>query len=70
MGLHDSLLQNIIGAKTTKKTWNFLLKLYELEGLPNKLFLKCQFFAYKMNVINTMLDHIKKLSPWVNNLKQ
>jgi hypothetical protein len=26
MGLHNSLLQNVIGAKTTKETWDCLLK--------------------------------------------
>jgi hypothetical protein len=61
MGLYDSLLQNVIGAKITKKTWNCFLKIYEAKGLTNILFLICQFFAYKMNSTNSMLDHINKI---------
>ncbi len=60
MGLHDSLLQNVIGAKTSKETWDCLLKVYETKGLTNKLFLKRQFFAYKVNPMDSMLDHINK----------
>jgi hypothetical protein len=33
MGLHDSLLQNVIGTKRTKETWDCLLKVYETKGL-------------------------------------
>jgi hypothetical protein len=40
MGLHDSLLQIVIGTKKTKETWDCLLKVYETKGLANKLFLK------------------------------
>jgi hypothetical protein len=40
MGLHDFLLQNVIGTKRTKETWDCLLKVYETKGLANKLFLK------------------------------
>jgi len=40
MGLHDSLLQNVIGAKTSKEKWDCLLKVYETKGLTNMLFLK------------------------------
>ncbi len=40
MGLHDSLLQNVIGTKRTKETWDGLLKIYETKGLTKKLFLK------------------------------
>jgi hypothetical protein len=29
MGLHDYLLQNVIGDKTFKKTWDCFLKMYE-----------------------------------------
>lgn len=29
MGLHDSLLQKVIGDKTIKETWDYLLKMYE-----------------------------------------
>jgi hypothetical protein len=61
MRLHDSLLQNVIGAKTSKETWDCLLKVFETKGLINKLFLKCQFFAYKMSPMDHMLDHINKI---------
>jgi hypothetical protein len=69
MGLYDYLFQNLIGAKITTKTWNCVLKVYEAKGLVNKLFFKHHFFVYKINVINSILDHINKLSPWVSNLK-
>ncbi len=59
MGLHDSLLQNVIGTKRTKETWDGLLKIYETKGLTKKLFLKWQMIAYKVTPIN-MLKHIKK----------
>ncbi len=39
MGLHDSLLHNVIGAKILKETWDCLLKVYKTKGLTNKLFL-------------------------------
>jgi hypothetical protein len=38
MGLHDSLLYNVIGAKMSKETWDCLLKVYKTKGLANKLF--------------------------------
>jgi hypothetical protein len=60
IGLHDSLPQNVRGAKTTKETWDSLLKVYETKDLANKLFLNCQCFAYTMNPTNSMLDHINK----------
>jgi hypothetical protein len=40
VGLHDSLFQNVIGANTIKETWDCSLKVYEIEGLSNKLFLR------------------------------
>ncbi len=61
MGLHDSLLQNVIGAKILTETWDCLLKVYETNGLANKLFLRCHFFAYKVNPMDSMLDHINKI---------
>ncbi len=61
MGLHDILFQNLIGAKTTKETWNCLLKIYEVKGLANIFILRCQFFAYKTIFTNNMLDHINKI---------
>lgn len=59
-GLHDSLLQNVIGAKIPKKTQNCLRKVYEVKGLTNRLLLKRQFFYYKMSVTDNMLDHVNK----------
>jgi hypothetical protein len=40
VGLHYSLFQNVIGEKTIKETWDCSLKVYEIEGLSNKLFLR------------------------------
>ncbi len=40
VGLHYSLFQNVIGEKTVKETWDCSLKVYEIEGLSNKLFLR------------------------------
>jgi hypothetical protein len=40
MGMHDFLLQNVIGVKTSKETWDCLLKVYETKGLVSKLFLR------------------------------
>ncbi len=40
VGLHDSLFQNVIEEKTIKETWDCSLKIYEIEGLSNKLFLR------------------------------
>ncbi len=45
----------------SKETWDCLLKVYETKGLTNKLFLKHQFFAYKMSPMDNMFDHINKL---------
>jgi len=50
-----------IEAKMSKETWDCLLKVYETKGLTNKLFLKHQFFAYKMSPMDNMFDHINKL---------
>jgi hypothetical protein len=60
MGLHDSLPQNVRGLKTTKWTWDCLLKVYETKGLTNKRFLRCQLFAHKISPTNNMLNHINK----------
>jgi len=47
MGLHDSLFQNVKGAKITKETWDYLLKVYETKGLANKPFFRYQLYASK-----------------------
>jgi hypothetical protein len=60
MGMHDFLLQNVIGAKTSKETWDCLLKVYETKGLVNKMLLRQQLFVYKMTPTNNMLEHINK----------
>jgi len=64
MGTHDFLLQNEIGAKTSKQTWDCLLKIYETKGLINKLFLRRQLFVYKMSPTNK-LEHINKIKSMV-----
>jgi hypothetical protein len=61
MGLNDFLLQNVIGAKIVEKTWNCLLKVYEVKGLTNRLFLRHQFFYYKMTITHNMLNHVNKI---------
>ncbi len=61
MGMHDFMLQNVIGAKTSKETWDCLLKVYEIKGIVNKLFLRRQLLVYKMSPINNMLEHINKI---------
>jgi hypothetical protein len=65
MGTHDFLFQNEIGAKTSKQTWDCLLKIYETKGLINKLFLRRQLFVYKMGPTNNMLEHINKIKSMV-----
>ncbi len=69
MGSHASLLQNVIRANTSKETWDCLLKVYETKGLTNKLFLKRQFFAYKMSPYKQMLDHINKIKSTSHQLE-
>jgi hypothetical protein len=61
MGMHEFLLQNVIGMKTSKETWDCLLKVYETKGLANKMFLRQQLFVYKMSPIDNMLEHINKI---------
>jgi hypothetical protein len=69
LNLSNSMLMNVSGETTTKKLWDNLGLLYEVNFLVNLLFLWKKLYALKMKDSDGVTDHLNSFNGLLNHLK-
>ena len=62
LALADSVLSSVAEKKTAKEIWDALTKLYEVESLRDKIFLKRRLYTLRMSETISTTDHINNLN--------
>lgn len=50
------------------KAWKIFCNILDMKSLSNIVFICCNFFTYKMNACNDMLDHVNKVKALADQL--
>lgn len=68
MNLADNVLRQVIGEKTALGIWNRLNQLYMAKSTATKIFLKGEFYGFKMNATISLEQNLDDLNKIVLSL--